>query len=246
MPDQTATQIDAQCRAFFAAIHKRIKHRPHSRMIFRKLRRLSERDRTDQWSVLAGYEGNGVKKGSILSQLKVHFAATQQNRCCYCRTFLQNISHAKPIEHVLPRSDYPQFSMHYFNLALACYTCNEAKKAQNWSSLPSTVRRYYRRTAPSTYFHPRFHDYDEHIVFDHRGNNRGAYFIYFGRSPIGKHLCRNLLATVAQQMMLVHNNAALDQAVATMRDFNDEAHPLDLPALQTFYRTLDRTICGLA
>lgn len=244
MPDRTAAHIAGDAKAFYAAIHRTIKHRPYCRAVFRNLHRASKRKKTDQWSAFTNYKGHGVTKGSMLSQLKVHLAALQQNRCCYCRSFLQNISHARPVEHVLPRSAYPQFSMEYFNLALACYTCNQAKKIQNWAELHRAARRYYHHAAPTTFFHPRFHDYHEHVAFEHRDNNNGAYYIYLGRTPIGRRLCKDLLARVAKEMMLVRNNSALADAVETMRRFNDSDQGLPLDALERFAQELDRTICG--
>jgi uncharacterized protein (TIGR02646 family) len=246
MPNRTAAQIAVEARSYYGIIHRASKHKPHCLATFRRLQRASKRGRIDKWSAFVDYSGYGVKKGAMLSQLKVHLAALQNNRCCYCRSFLQNISYAKPIEHILPRSIYPQFSMEYFNLALACFNCNQAKKIQNWSSLPKRARRYYRHLAPTNFFHPRFHDYNEHIAFEHRDNNSGAYFIYVGRTSIGRRLCKDLLAQVAKEMMLVRNNAALVNAIETMHRFNDSDRELPLNALRDFVEELDRVICDVA
>lgn len=92
-----------------------------------------------------------------------HVAA---NRCCYCRRWLFNSGYSKPIEHILPRESYEQYSFHFWNLSVACVDCNSLKTDNDWASPTKQGLEAY--PAPNSFtemFHPRFHRFDDHVRF---------------------------------------------------------------------------------
>ncbi|WP_318486493.1 HNH endonuclease [Photobacterium leiognathi] len=100
-----------------------------------------------------------------------HYRIQQQGICAYCRQRVSLKSAANcHVEHIAPKSKYPQFMFEPKNLCVACADCNEIKKEQEtMGEEPDPIcngddRVRYPRAASSFYIvHPHFDDYDEHI-----------------------------------------------------------------------------------
>jgi len=201
------------------------------------------------WSAFRGDTFNvGVKSvqgTAIVSSLRKHLAEIQKGRCCYCRRWLQGIAHARPIEHVLSQKDYRQYTFIYQNLALACYNCNDIKKAKNWTSIPVGLKAYPKAEDFANFFHPRFHDYDSHVKFLHVQTNGTSVSVYVGITDQGRHLCLNLLKECAKRELVLAANDRLGNAIETLQGFAGDSHLMPVK-FHEFFNLLNSRIQDLA
>lgn len=223
--DRTAVELNQQREQFLLSPHKAKKFRATARTLWESEQDLSEKNRTDGWTLLYKHtvkkpDGTDRTFGvEVICALRVHLACLQQNKCCYCRRWLQNVAQARPVEHILSRDDYPQFSLNYWNLALCCRDCNQLKTNKNWSALPSTATAY-----PSTvadHYHPRLHIYDRHIRFVRLETNDSSIAVYQGLTKQGRQLCRDHLKTISQVDSLFRNNPRISQAIERLQARGD-------------------------
>lgn len=145
----------------------------------------------------------------IAGDVRRHLAQLQKGRCCYCARRLVGIAYARPIEHILPRRDFGQYTFVYRNLAVCCYDCNLAKRDANWSSVGPAQGKYPGVTAFPDCFHPRYHSYSEHIDFVHVETNSVSLSVFRGKTPQGKQLCKDLLWKTSRREVLVKANPNL-------------------------------------
>lgn len=180
----------------------------------------------DLWGELSNYNKtatSGVAGKFIKKKIRSVIEEAQHGKCCYCRTPLLGTAYAKPIEHILPRKHFIQYTFHFFNLAVACYRCNDIKSATNWAYSSKSGKKYYPR--PESFvemFHPSFHYYDEHIIFDRKQNNKNHSVTFLGVTDQGKNLCLHLLSHVAAREMLLTNNVGLAESIAEIKSVNDK------------------------
>lgn len=108
--------------------------------------------------------------------IRNHYRDEQLGYCAYCRkdVSLTSVMNCH-VEHIAPKSLYPQFMFEPKNLCVACADCNEIKREQEiLQSCPDTVikgkeRTTYPRSSGAFYIiHPHFDNYDEHILI-HNG-----------------------------------------------------------------------------
>lgn len=203
----------------------------------------------DNWPELYEYsrvirEKNIPVGKKIRASLKKHLAELQNFRCCYCRRVLQNISYAKPIEHILSRKDYPQFSVSYRNISLSCFDCNFVKGADNWSNVPVIIKEYPDSAAEFSFFHPRFHEFDSHVRFFRYETNNVTISTYFGVTEIGRKLCSDLLQSISKREFLIANDDRMNAAFKTIKDLVSSVDEKDAPAVLEAYNVLGDAISG--
>ncbi len=190
------------------------------------------------WSAIRGatFTVAGKKRSgaALMSELRNHLAALQAERCCYCRRRLGGIAYARPIEHILPKDVYRQYTFTYRNLAVACFDCNHVKSNDNWSTWPPTRRRYLKDKKCGGFFHARLHEYDSHVRYLHLETNGASISVYAGLTPQGRHLCVELLRKSSERTLAVSANprfsAAMDKLrgqVQQMASTHDDAKLLD-------------------
>ncbi|QEO78873.1 HNH endonuclease [Pseudomonas brassicacearum] len=168
----------------------------------------------------------------------------QKNRCCYCRRWLNNSGYSKPIEHILPRESYEQYSFHFWNLSVACVDCNGLKSDKDWASpTKQNLEGYPLPSAFTEMFHPRFHRFDDHVRFIRVQTNDHSITLYRGITPQGLKLCEDLLTTIAGKELIVNANAALKSSMETIERFDvKEGSDLEV-ALRSLHGALsDRAI----
>ncbi len=185
---------------------------------------------------LSGKQHSGSK---LISRLRKQLIATQGGRCCYCRNPLDGIAYAQPIEHILPRHAYGQYTFSYRNLAVACFICNHVKAKDNWSTWPAGRNKYISRKSCEGFFHARLHDYHEHVRYFRLETNDVSINIYTGLTPQGRHLCEDLLRRSAQRRMAMRANPRLSSAMDRLHlqiDRLEEAE--EHPALMAFMQLL--------
>ena len=165
------------------------------------------------------------KAKPVISDIKGAFRSyietAQRNRCCYCRRWLCNSGYSKPIEHILPRKTYEQYSFHFWNLSVACVDCNSLKKEADWATPDKHGFKAY--PLPSNFtemFHPRFHRFDEHVRFIRVQTNDHSITLYRGITPQGQKLCEDLLTIIAGKEVIVNANAALKSSMETIERFD--------------------------
>ncbi|WP_321937997.1 hypothetical protein [Paraburkholderia sp. J8-2] len=220
---QRLRQLAEEGQIFFSTPHEYQYLCVSARTLWRRERKISQRQNLDRWSALRSVnavntKGNPVPFGAqIQKALRDHLVQLQKNRCCYCRRWLQNIAHARPVEHILSRADYPQFSLHYWNLAAACHDCNHRKSNFQWGTWRK--RRYPSPECIKDFFHPRFHDYDAHIRYVRVETNTISVAVYLGLSKQGRQLCRDLLGFISEVDALVHNNRRMSDSMAKIQAY---------------------------
>lgn len=220
-----------------------------ARVFYRRWRKIAS-SRVGTWKairestfIVAGKERFGR---DVISALRKHLATLQNERCCYCQRSLDGIAYAQPIEHILPRKTYKQYTFIYRNLAVACYNCNKIKRDSNWSTWPSVRKHYPPERNCRGFFHARFHIYDSHIRRLNLETNGASINVYSGLTPQGQHLCRTLLSKSSKKTLEVTANkrfsAAMDklhnqaqQMLAAQNDATllDFIEALDLSATST-------------
>lgn len=70
------------------------------------------------------WEGNYKK---FKKNIREHLKREQRGRCVFCRRLIDESQCASTIEHILPKSKYPQFETYPENLVLSCHACNNKK-----------------------------------------------------------------------------------------------------------------------
>lgn len=180
----------------------------------------------------------------IKGAFRSYIAKEQKNRCCYCRRWLCNSGYSKPIEHILPRESYEQYSFNFWNLSVACVDCNSVKSHHDWAS--PTKHNLEDYPSPSSFtemFHPRFHRFDDHVRFIRVQTNDHTITLYRGITRQGQKLCDDLLTTIAGKEVLVNANSALKNSMETIERFEvEEGSDLEA-ALRSLYGALsDRAI----
>lgn len=244
----SAEDMLRQLKTYRRQAHKAKVHRLSSLVFLSRLHKQSQSGDEDTWQILSDHrkkEKTGVTGPLIKSAFRNYLSALQNNRCCYCRRWLNNIAHARPIDHILPKSNYPQFAIHFWNLALACYDCNEQKKRDDWGQLPAHCMTYPEPMAIEHFFHPRFHVYDEHVSFFRIETNQTYITTFKGISPQGKHLCSELLYIISGKETLCSNNPTLTGALSDIETFQQQSQADELPALAEFRRSLDTSILNM-
>lgn len=105
------------------------------------------------------------KVSPVRKQIKDHYIAEQQQRCCYCKMDLQTKNNGVwDGEHILSRNAYVKFMFEPRNLSASCKDCNIAKGEKEVLNNPG---RKTFPTLPDDYkiVHPHFDDYAEHIIW---------------------------------------------------------------------------------
>lgn len=98
----------------------------------------------------------GIKK-SIVEYLRDE----QENKCCYCKRELGYDIKDVDIEHILPKSQFGQFTFNTKNLALSCPGCNTKKGNKVITSY--NYQRYPRNGKNIKIVHAHYDEYYNHI-----------------------------------------------------------------------------------
>ena len=220
------------------------KHRRNALVVIRTLRKKAQAGDRGVWKELSDYgKPSGNITGPKIKQALRKFLISQQgHECCYCRRWLLNNAYASPIEHILPRDIYPEFALHFWNLAVACTACNSAKTADDWGMFAPPYVSYPIPEKSGHFFHPRFHQFNQHVRFVRVETNDVKLIAYVGITAQGKHLCSSLLSKVVGKEQLYRNTPVLTEFECLMRDYDTSADAPDRPALQAFQEALQGVV----
>ncbi|WP_176057459.1 HNH endonuclease [Paraburkholderia sp. BCC1876] len=184
----------------------------------------------------------GVKGSEIQSALRDHLAQSQGGQCCYCRQPLLKGGYARPIDHVLSRARHPRFSLHFWNLAVACERCNRIKKKLLSSDFKKQRKHYPGVDEFKKQFHPRFHEYDAHVQFVSVATNDVNITVYVGTTDQGKDLCNTVLKEGTEEQMLTSGDKQLADSVNAIHGFVGNQDSAALAKVAQFRDALVETI----
>ncbi|MDR7308231.1 HNH endonuclease domain-containing protein [Rhodoferax saidenbachensis] len=246
-------RLREELKTYLARPHRTPLHQPASKKELLKIFRASRGGLVNGWDLLNALDKakpkTKVNASALKGALRDQLSPRQANRCCYCRRWMTNSGHARHIEHILPHSEFPQFSVHFWNLAIACPDCNSLKTNTIWGGINKKRKRYPLPSDIKTWFHPRFHDYDHHVRFVRLESNGMAVVVFIGLTAPGQFLCDNLLRHIAKMELLVASNPVLSGYAAALQDYQDNqdhAASAKGEALRNFQAQLTRSIVGLA
>jgi uncharacterized protein (TIGR02646 family) len=246
MRSKNVEAMKAAEREYLARAHPTKRHSPATKALLQLWSKKSRAERKDYWVELDSIDPNVYGKEITATKIKAAFRSymdgPQSGRCCYCRIWLVNIAHARPIDHILPRDTYPQHSLHFWNLAVACTDCNGLKTNRVWGVFSKSRRNYPRQEEFADMFHARFHKYDEHVRYVIIETNNSFISLYRGLTKQGRHLCSELLDTIAARRMVFSTNPLLRESKATIEQFKNKTSALSLPAVQEFETSLNATV----
>jgi uncharacterized protein (TIGR02646 family) len=246
----TAEELDRHQESFLSQAHQRKKLRTEARQIWESEYAHSTKHNLDRWNNLRNHTIKTEKDedraigGEIIGALRTHLARLQGNRCCYCRRWLQNIAHARPIEHIFSRDDYPQFSIYYKNLAVACRDCNQEKSNKKWGSLSKAALEY--PTVVDDFFHPRLHLFDGHVRYIRVETNSSSIAVYHGLTEQGRQICREHLKKISQVDALFKNNRHISEAIERLQAAGDVIDAKASRKLQEFIDFIHKGIHRIA
>jgi 5-methylcytosine-specific restriction endonuclease McrA len=108
----------------------------------------------------------------VRSFVRKHYRKVQKGKCAYCRKDVSLTSALNcHVEHIAPKSKYPQFMFEPKNLCVVCADCNEIKREQEVTNAePDTVaplsgRISYPRTSKGfRIVQPHYDEYSKHIL----------------------------------------------------------------------------------
>lgn len=118
----------------------------------------------DSAAGLSWSDGYKSFKGNIRTHLKL----AQNGRCAFCRCRVSIGTSWSNLEHLVSKSDYPQFKFISENLVYCCIRCNMSKVKQNTISNPNPVKRRQVFPNNSTGFNiinPYHDDFYNHLDF---------------------------------------------------------------------------------
>lgn len=95
--------------------------------------------------------------------LRDHYLPALKFRCCYCQQIkLERHGLTWDVEHIAPKSAYPQFLFEPKNLAISCKECNIAKGEKN--TVIGRINKDYPASGEAfSIIHPHYDVYSDHI-----------------------------------------------------------------------------------
>lgn len=118
---------------------------------------------------LEGEDWNKSCFAELKLEVREHYSILQDDTCCYCKIKLRHAGYGEPIEHIVPKSDRPNWMFVPTNLALSCYPCNTKKNADNTLSASGIGESIYP-TSSSAFLicHPHLDEFNDHIHVYHK------------------------------------------------------------------------------
>ena len=109
------------------------------------------------------WDGEDTEIKKVKKHIKDHYVVAQDYTCVYCKhKSPSNHGRRWDIEHIIPKSPYPQFLFTEKNLAISCKDCNGVKSDKNVLVNPKR-KTFPKKSEDYIIVHPHFDEYDEHI-----------------------------------------------------------------------------------
>ncbi|MDQ0038187.1 uncharacterized protein (TIGR02646 family) [Variovorax boronicumulans] len=124
-------------------------------------------EKTLNWSTSDGLYGALITK--FRAEIKEHYYRWQRRRCCYCSTELHDHKITYDAEHILGKSEYPEYMFEEANLAAACKLCNQYKSDKEISASGLRFPELSRNKDDYSIVHPHLDEWIDHLKFDSVG-----------------------------------------------------------------------------
>jgi uncharacterized protein (TIGR02646 family) len=111
------------------------------------------------------WSDNSAEILAARAYIRKHYLTEQDFRCAYCR-IQKKEKHGMTwdVEHILPKSLYPEFLFEPENLAVACKECNGSKDNQEiLTKKLGKARNYPRSSDEFKIVHPHYDKLSDHI-----------------------------------------------------------------------------------
>ena len=102
------------------------------------------------------------------SNIREHLKREQNGRCAFCRCRVSVGTSWSNLEHLISKSEYPQFKFTSENIVYCCTKCNMSKVKKNIISLPHKDKSQQTFPTDSSGFislNPYFDDFQAHLDF---------------------------------------------------------------------------------
>lgn len=96
------------------------------------------------------------------TRVRDYYRIIQKRRCAYCRTVVRTSQAPAEIEHIIPKSQNPQWMYEPFNQCMSCKSCNTKKSTKNVLS-DQNVTVFPLQSADYILVHPHIDRYSQHI-----------------------------------------------------------------------------------
>lgn len=101
-------------------------------------------------------------------RIKNHLKHQQHARCAFCRCIVSEGTGYPNLEHIVSKTDYPQFKTLPENLVFCCWLCNKSKSKKNTIHAPIANKEAQTFPMSSNGFviiNPYHDNYEDHIDF---------------------------------------------------------------------------------
>lgn len=136
-------------------------------------------NKTDLESIKSAIEAGGkVWENELLKDVKTKIKDYYRNQlneqCCYCRrNTTGEFRMVLDIEHIIPKTSFPDYTFKVSNLSVSCKRCNMNIKGEDYSFIPdsSNLNKLYNKSRAYKIIHPNLDKYFSHlklmtIIFD--------------------------------------------------------------------------------
>ncbi len=103
---------------------------------------------------------------TLKQNLKKDHLRKQGDRCGYCRNYVEPDGYYEPLEHILPKSRYPQWMLEPKNLIVTCNTCNNLKGDENTLRAGYSTERFPDDSDGYLIFNPHFDEWEDHFQLE--------------------------------------------------------------------------------
>jgi uncharacterized protein (TIGR02646 family) len=121
-------------------------------------------DKKIDWSTSDGPHGGLITK--FREEVKEHYFTAQRRRCCYCSIELHDHKITYDAEHILDKSEYPEYMFEPGNLAASCRLCNQSKSNHKISTSGFRFTELSRNKDDYSIIHPHLDEWGNHLRFD--------------------------------------------------------------------------------
>ncbi|EQB0888225.1 HNH endonuclease [Raoultella ornithinolytica] len=108
----------------------------------------------------------------IRKEIREHYVKEQKYFCSYCRCeYFTTDGNVWTVEHILPKSKYPQFLFEQLNIAMACRECNRAKNDDVDIISDGVIVNDIYPSAGVCFkiIHPHYDKYSQHMELEAQG-----------------------------------------------------------------------------
>lgn len=102
----------------------------------------------------------------IKTDIKRQYLLDQNDRCCYCRTSIEPDGNYEPLEHIVAKSDKPEWMFEPRNLAASCDPCNNPKNAINVLVDNYNSPKFPNNSNQFKIFNPHFDSWGDHFKIE--------------------------------------------------------------------------------